>query len=319
MIAIILAALVLIACCPGCSASRGKQADNGGLEGPAGSAQNDAAINAVVSFDALYELAAAIGGERVSVVNVMPPGAEAHHFEPSARDLSMLNTADVFIICGLGLEPWAEKAVSAAGNSKLIVCDASRGITPISLADDEDSEHHDSGGDHEHELFDPHVWLSPKCAAVMAENIRDAFAGADPAGAEYYKNNCNEFARRLEGIFKEYSEKFSAVENSTIVTGHAVFAYLCRDYGLTQNSVEGVFAEGEPGARALAELIDFCRQNDIRAILTESLSSPLVAETLAAEAGARVLVVYTMESAEDGLSYLARLEHNLATIYESLC
>ena len=308
---------------------------------PVGADTGDRAVlNAVVTFDALYELAMAVGGDRVSVKNIMPPGAEAHHFEPGARDLELLNTADLFIICGLGFEPWADSAVNAAANSRLVVCDASRGVDPIELgnsggemrevyegtavrAQGSGGGGHEDHGDHEHHdhlngSYDPHVWLSPACAVIMARNIRDAFIEADPDGADSYRRNFDEIALRLNELTDDYAEKFEPLENRTIVTGHAVFAYLCRDFGLAQNSVEGVFAEGEPSARALAELVDFCRGNNVRTILAEALASPLVAETLASEAGASVEMIYTMESAEDGLSYLDRMEHNLEVIYKSL-
>ena len=265
--------------------------------------QDSAELSVAVTFDALYELAIAVGGDRVSVINIMPPGAEAHHFEPGARDLELLNNADLFIICGLGFEPWADNAVNAAANGRLVVCDASRGVDPIELGDGH---------------YDPHAWLSPACAVIMARNVRDAFTKADPDGADSYRRNFDEFTLRLSGLIDEYSEKFEPLGNKTIVTGHAVFAYLCRDFGLAQNSVEGVFAEGGPSARALADLVDFCRANNVRTILAEALASPLVAETLATEAGASVDVIYTMESAEDGLSYLARMEHNLKVIYDSV-
>ena len=313
-----------------------RSSSTGSTPGSAG-AGDSAVISAVVTFDALYELAAAVGGDRVSVRNIMPPGAEAHHFEPSARDLELLNTADLFMICGFGFEPWADSAVKAAGNDKLGIFDVSKGVDPIVPDEDRDgisgntqtaragngtgdgpgNRGHESH-DHHDGQFDPHIWLSPSCAVIMARNIADAFIESDPGGAEYYRQNFDELSIRLKDLAKEYSEKFETLENRTIVTGHAVFAYLCRDFGLTQNSVEGVFAEGEPSARALAELIDFCRAYSVRVILAESLSSPLVAETLASEAGASVSVIYTMESAEDGLSYLERMEHNLEVIYKSL-
>ena len=309
----VILALIIITGCSGRSASPAPPPE-------ANVADTSAAVIAVVTFDALCEIAAVIGGDRVSAANIMPPGAEAHHFEPGARDLILLNTADLLIVCGLGFEPWADSAVKAAANGGLSVCDVSNDIEPIVLSDDESDEHvrHSAGNENHTGTFDPHIWLSPVCAAVMSRNIMNAFIGADPAGEEYYRRNFDDFSHRLDGLAKEYSEKFGATGNKTIVTGHAVFAYLCRDFGLTQNSVEGVFAEGEPSARALAELIDFCLEHGITTIFAESLSSPLVAETLAAEAGASVEIIYTMESAEDGLSYLDRMEHNLEVIYKSL-
>ena len=320
ILAVFFTAVVCTSCSVFRDSSGGSNATGNAVEGSAeaGNAEagnadagGSASLGVVVTFDALYELAVAIGGERARVSNIMPPGADAHHFEPGARDLGLLSTADVLLICGLGFEPWVQNAVTAAANDKLVMCDVSLGIEPIGVEEHE--------GSHEHGYYDPHIWLSPACAVIIAENIRDTFIQVDPDGAEYYSRNYDEFSGALNRLLEEYSGKFKDLVNRTIVTGHAVFAYLCRDFGLVQNSIEGVFEEGEPSARALADLIDFCRSESITAILTESLSSPLVAETLAAEAGADVIVIYTMESAEEGLTYIARMEHNLSVIYDVLC
>ena len=291
------------------------------------SADSTRVLNVVVTFDALYEIALAVGGGRVSITKIMPDGAEAHDFEPLARDLTALNSADVFIVNGFGLDSWAEKAADAASNPGLLYVDASTGIVPIEPFERESStvtdEHgvvpsYDGQSAPLYGSHDPHIWLSPKCSAIMAENIRDAFCASDPDGAVIYNACCDEFTKALHALYSEYMVIFSGLDNRTVVTGHAVFAYLCRDFDLQQNSIEGIFAEGEPSAKALAALIEFCRDNDITAILTEHLSSPLVAETLAAEADAVVEEIYTMEGAEDGATFLERMSSNLDTIRRAL-
>ena len=291
----------------------------------------DESMQVVVTFDALYEIAAAVCGDGVTIIKIIPDGVEAHDFEPKPKDLTALSSADILIVGGLGMEPWAERAVSAAGNEGLTVVDVSSGFEPISLSADEHDEHsdhdhddhdhdeHDHANDeHDHGEYDPHAWLSLKCAAAMARSVRDALTTADPAGADEYAQNCDAFTAQLDALYDEYSVKLGATSNKTIVTSHAVLAYLCRDFGLTQNSVSGVFAEGEPSAKQLAELVDFCRENGITTILAESLASPQISETLAKNAGATVKTIYTIEGAEDGMSYIERMSANLAVIYDSL-
>ena len=278
-----------------------------------------APLRVVVTFDALFEIASAVGGNRVGISRIIPDGANAHHFEPAARDLAALNYADVFIMNGLGFEPWAHAAIDAAGHDALIVVDASHGVKPIALADDYCPCDHAGGDKATHKRsHDPHIWLSLVNAEIIAGNILSAFTAADPAGADYYTQNHDKFAESLRALYDEFSEKIAALYNRTIVVSHAVFGYLSRDFGLTQNSIQGVFAEGEPNARALAGLVGFSRENNVRAILSEYLQSPLVAQTLAREIGAQVKTVYTIESREKGLSYLERMERNLTVIYESL-
>jgi zinc transport system substrate-binding protein len=102
------------------------------------------------------------------------------------------------------------------------------------------------------------------------------------------------------------------------VTGHAAFGYLCRDMGLVQNSVQDIYAEGEPSAQQLAALVEYCRENHVTTIFAEEMASPAVSQTLADEVGAGLETIYTMESTEDGKSYLERMEDNLCKIYGSL-
>jgi len=208
------------------------------------------------------------------------------------------------------MESWVDDAISAAGNSDLAVVEASKGATPITNSDQAEIA--------EHGQYDPHLWLSLKGAETEAENIRDGLIQADPDHTDYYTDNCSDFVAQLEELYNSYSQKFEAVTKKNIVTGHAAFGYLCRDFGLTQNSVEDVFAEGEPTAQQLAELVDYCKKNQVKTIFAEELASPDVSQTLADEVGATVKTIYTVESSESGKTYLERMTANLSEIYESL-
>lgn len=273
-----------------------------------GSSEGKLAVS--VTFDALGEFAKAVGGDKVAVSVIIPTGIEPHDFEPKAQDLVDLSSADVFVYNGLGMESWAEDAVSAANNDKLIAVDASTGADVL--------ENTGEGVIAERGQYDPHLWLGIKGAETEVTNIKNAFVQADPANKAYYEANAQSYIDQLEALYNDYSAKFAAVEKKSFVTGHAAFGYLCRDFGLTQNSVEDVFAEGEPSAQQLAELVDYCRQNGVTTIFAEEMASPEISQTLANEVGASVKTIYTMESAEDDLSYLERMADNLSEIYDAL-
>ncbi|WBY63512.1 metal ABC transporter substrate-binding protein [Thermocaproicibacter melissae] len=267
-------------------------------------------VKVTVSFNALKEFTAAVGGDKVEISTMVPDGMEPHDFEPKAADIAALSQAKVFVINGLGMESWAEKAVAAAGNDNLIQVNASKGATPLKSADD--------SADEEHGQYDPHLWLSLKGAEIEVKNISDGLCEADPANAEYYKKNCESYTAKLESLFQEYKTKFSAAKKKTFVTGHAAFAYLCRDFGLEQSSVEDVFAEGEPSAKKLAQLADYCKKNNVKTVFVEKMVSPEISETLARQVGAKTVAIYTMEGAEDNKSYLDRAKANLSAIEASL-
>lgn len=259
-------------------------------------------LKVLVTFNAMKELAHAVGGDKVDIETMIPDGTEPHDFELKVKDLQSLSDARIFIYNGLNMEKWVDRALKVADNKNLIVVDASSGSKPIEEGDS----------------YDPHLWLSLKGAENEAKNIKNAFEKADPANKTYYENNYKAFKSKLDALFNEYDKKFKTVENKNFVTGHAAFAYLCRDFGLKQSSVENVFAEGEPSAKQLKELVDYCRENNIKTIFVEDMVSPKVSETLASEVGAEAKKIYTLESSVKGKDYTECMKDNLELIYTSL-
>nr|WP_312579246.1 metal ABC transporter substrate-binding protein [Sedimentibacter sp.] len=263
-----------------------------------------------VTFNAMKEFVTAVGKDKVEVLTIIPDGTEPHDFEPKAQDLAALSTAEVFVYSGLGMETWVDETLKAANNTNLIVVEASKGAEIIENTDLEEIK--------EHGQYDPHIWLSLKGAEFEVKNIKDVLVQADPSNKDYYEKNCNDFILQLESLYDEYASKFQSVEKNSFVTGHAAFSYLCRDFGLEQNSVEDTFAEGEPTAQQLAELVEYCRENKVTTIFAEEMASPNVSQTLANEVGAKVETIYTIESNEDDMTYIERMKDNLSKIYDSL-
>ena len=262
---------------------------------------NNNNIDVVVSFNPMKEFAEAIGKDKINVKVVVPEGTEPHDFEPKPRDMESISKAKVFIYNGLGAETWVDKTLSALNNKNLITVEASKGSDLIKTTD-----------------YDPHTWLSLKEAKVETKNIKDALVKADPNNKDFYEKNYEDYSKKLDELYSEYKVKFDTVKNKNFVTGHAAFAYLCRDFGLEQKSVENMFAEGEPTPQKMKELTDFAKSNNIKTIFMEELASPKVSETLAKEVGAKVEKIYTIESKEDNKDYIQSMKDNLEKIYDSL-
>jgi len=278
----------------------------------------DGGLNIVVTTDALYEITSAIGGDKVAVTNITG-NAEPHDFEPKPRDIETLQKAELFVYNGFGLDSWGG---SLTVKTSLAAAEAI--AVPIELGEDghhhygdEEEFEHDHNS-HEGHLHDPHVWLSPDGAAVMARAIFEKLAELDAGNADYYEANYLAFEQEMYALKAEFEPQFAAAKTRVFVTGHAALGYLARDFGLEQRSVEDAFASGEPTAKQLAELAAFCNESGIRVILAEAAASKAVSETLARECGAEVATVYTMERAQDGLSFTERMRHNLETVLSAL-
>lgn len=267
-------------------------------------------IKVVVSFNAMRELAEAVGKDKIEVKTMIPDGTEPHDFEPRARDIENLYNSKLFIYNGFGMEPWVDKTIESVDSKDLVVVDTSNGFEPIKSTDKDQVKAHGE--------IDPHLWLSLKGAETQAKNIRDALIKVDPSSQMFYEKNYQEFSDKLEVLYNNYLEKFKTVSNKNFVTGHAAFAYLCRDFGLKQNSVEDVFAEGEPSAKKLKELIEYCKDNKIKTIFVEEMVSSKISDTLAKEVNAKVEKINTIESAEDNKSYIDIMTENLEKVYNSI-
>ena len=172
----------------------------------------------------------------------------------------------MFVYNGLGMEPWADQAIQAADNSKLKTVNLSSHITPIPLVDPEERK--------EHGAYDPHVWMGLSEAKAEALAVKNELQSVSPENREYFEHNYRQFAAETDALKKEYQQKFSHAPRKELVTGHTAFAYLCRDFGLTQISVEDAFASGEPSAKRLVELADFCKAHHVKVVFTEELVSP---------------------------------------------
>lgn len=267
-------------------------------------------IKVVASFDAMKEITQAIGGNKVDVTTIIPEGIEPHDYELKTSDVQKLQEAKLFVYNGLGMEAWADKAIQTASADNLMSVALAEHVQPIELTDPEEIE--------EHGAYDPHAWLGLTSAKEEASAVKDALIKISPKDKEYFEKNYMAFADEIDKMQEEYMKKVANATRKEIVTGHAAFGYLCRDLGISQESVEDVFASGEPSAQKLAELTDFCKAHNVKVIFTEDLVSPAVSETLAKEAGAKAEAIHTIESAEDGMTYLARMKDNLNKIAEAL-
>ena len=259
-------------------------------------------IRISVSIYPIKEITEKIAGDKAEVICLVPENVEPHDYEPKTKDFEDLTKAKAFIYNGLGMEPWIDQLNETIKDKDIMIVDSSDEVQSRK----------------EEEAVDPHSWLSLKNAEIQAENIKNTLIKVDQKNKDYYEENYNNFKNELEDLYNEYKDKFDKLNKKNFITGHAAFGYLCRDFGLTQKSVENLFAEGEPTPKQLEDLVNYCRENNIKTVFSESLASPKVSETLAKEVKAEVVPIYTIESKEDDKDYIEAMRYNLEVIYKCL-
>jgi zinc transport system substrate-binding protein len=232
----------------------------------------------------LKTLVEQVGGSQVAVASLVQPGQSPHAFEPSPRQVAELSRADLYVRAGLGFEDaWMERVTSA--NPNMDVLDLREGLALRTL-EAHDHRHHSHDG-HDHSGPDPHVWTSPPLVRQMSLAVRDALIRLDPARRASYEANQVALAAELDALDAELRDLLADAPQRRFMVYHPAWGYFADTYGLTQIAIE---REGkEPGARALAALIDQARQEGVRLILVQPQMNPKAAEQVARAIGGTVV------------------------------
>jgi len=141
-------------------------------------------------------------------------------------------------------------------------------------------------------VLDPHIWLDFDNAKIMARNIAEALAAKDPAAQAFFNQNADAYNTKLAELDAAFRKTLSTCKNRVIVYGgHYAFGYLARRYGLRYLAAQGVSPDAEPTAKDLVRLVEQIKKNNIHYVFYEELTSPKIAETIARETGAKLLLL----------------------------
>lgn len=289
-------------------------------------------LKVAATFYPMVEFSKRVAGDHAEVIGLIPTGVEPHDWEPSAKDIIQLKEADVFVYNGI-VEEWAEDALQGAANDKRVVVEATHGMELMEGEAEEEHEHadeheddhaedHKEGHDHHHAI-DPHVWLSPVMAQKQVKVIEEAFSKADPAHKEDYAKNAEAYITQLKELDQAYKTGLKDTKRKEFVTQHAAFAYLAKEYGLTQVPIAGLSPEQEPSPDKMADIIQFAKEKQVKTIFFETLVDPKVAQTIAKELGAKTDVLNPLEGLTDedrknNQDYIAIMKKNLAALQKAL-
>lgn len=261
-------------------------------------------IQVYTSVYPLFDFTQKIGGHLVDVHHVVPPGVEAHDFEPTPKGMAAIMDADLFVYNGAGFEAWAERAVDLLAGRETHVVNTTEQLDLLSL--NEDSHHGE---------LDPHVWLDPQLAKQQAQAIAEALMNIDPDHKDVYEANFIQLAAQFDTLDQELQEITNRKERKEIVVSHAAFGYLANRYGLQQIAVSGRSSSAEPSQKDIERLIDFVKQHHIPYIMFEPLVSPKTANVVKEEAGVQALILHPLENLTEeelarGEDYFTIMEQN---------
>ena len=271
-------------------------------------------LNIMVSILPQVDFVERIGGDKVRVAEMIPPGFSPATYNPSPAQLRKLQGADIYF--RIGHIPFEKAQMSRLQklNPRMKVVDTSKGIKLLTLAahhhhDDKDHDDHDEGNKHE-AGDDPHIWLSPKLVETQASHIFAALVKASPENTDLFTKNYNQLINDLDDLDKKLAAAFAPIKGQTILVFHPAFGYLADSYGFEQESIE---TEGkDPTPKQLKKIINEAKKDGVKVIFVQAQFSTKSAKAVAREIGGAVVQIDPL--AKD---YFTNLEQMAKTIVGS--
>ena len=279
-------------------------------------------LSIVTTVFPAYDFARQLAGELAEVTLLLPPGAEAHSFEPTARELLRIRSCDLFFYTGGESEAWADallKGQDAPVNSlRMLDC--------VDALEEELKEgmQAEDGEDGETE-FDEHVWTSPVNAIAICRALAAKLAALDAENAAVYAANCDSYCEALAALDRDFRETVAAGQRRTLIFADRFpVRYFTEEYGLQYYAAfPGCAEDTEPAAGTVAFLIDKVREGQIPAVFYIEFSNEKMADAICEDTGCRKLLFHschnvTAAQLKAGVSYLELMRGNVDSLREAL-
>lgn len=329
-----LSAFALTACSTGSPSGSSGGASGGGEP-----------LKVMASFYPLQYVTEQVGGDLVQVDSLTPPGTEPHDLELPPSSVAALESSAAVVYLS-GFQPAVDEAIKqAAPDHALDVSEeatlpaghseaehASEGAAPGTEAAHTEAAHTEEAHTEEaghaeesghageaHAEGDLHFWLDPERLAHTASAVAGQLGEADPGNAATYKANAEALAGKLSALDKDFSQGLATCKTRTVVVSHEAYGYLADKYKLKQVGISGLSPDAEPSPARLAEIGKVVKDEGVSTIFTETLVNPKVAETFAADLGAKTAVLDPLEGLSDESSdYIKVMRKNLEALRAAL-
>lgn len=298
------AAVLLVVAMAGCG--------SGSAAAPKGS------LRAVATMSFLRDIAQNVAGKQFQVGELIPIGVDPHEWQPTPADLVTVAKSDLVIVNGGGLESALVKDVQNTGGKAEVVT-ASRGLASRVPKPGEP-------GYGQSTEVDPHWWLDPIDVITYVNNIRDAYAAADPGHAAAYHANAAAYVAKLKALDAWIRTQIATIPpaNRVLVMNHLSHGYYADRYGLrVAGAVIPSVSSGETvSAKQMSELVKTIETQHVKAIFVEIEENPGLADQIAAEAHVKVITDLLDHSLTppDGPApdYLAMMRYDTQVIVSGL-
>lgn len=289
-------------------------------------------LDIVATVFPAFDFAREIAGDKARVCLLVPPGSEAHSFEPTAQDILRIQNCDLLICNGGESEVWLEDMLDGLEGTvpRLVMLDCVQALEEevkagMQVAGHDGEEEGHEGHDHGEAEYDEHVWTSPRNAALISQAIGQALSAIDPANGNYYAGRTGNYCEKLLALDADFRALAESSGYPTMIFADRFPArYFVEEYGLDYCAAfPGCAEETEPSARTVAFLIDKVRQEQAPAVFYIEFSNQKMADVICEDTGCQKLLFHcchnvTRQQLEEGVSYLGLMERNRDTLREAL-
>ncbi|MFN8633942.1 MAG: metal ABC transporter substrate-binding protein [Chloroflexota bacterium] len=269
-------------------------------------------LRVVTSIGPIADLIQNVGGDRVEVTALVPPGGEPEEYDPTPADATAVGKARVFFANGLGLEAYLERLAESVGDPRLEIVTLSDGLPTITSF----GQGADQGGN-------PHLWLDVQNAVSYVEVIRTTLGRVDPANAATYDANAAAYAAKLTQLDGYIQQQVASLppEQRVLVTTHDAYPYFAKRYGFQYLAIVSASPGADPSAQEYAQLVQTVKSSRVKAVFGEAGFSDRTIALLASDTGATYvgnLFTDTLGREAPTNTYLGAMQLNADTIVSAL-
>lgn len=283
----------------------------------------DARLKVICTLFPQYDFVRAIAGDKVNAELLLKPGQDYRDYTPDSNALSVMADCDLFIYTNDYAEPWVAEKLDAFKRKKAFVLNACEGVIfDMNLSHDEHS--HDEGETHKH-TYEPHVWILPENAAIMADNISAKLCALDPDNAALYQTNTAMYKTKLTELDNGFRDAVANAKRKVIIMADRfTLQYFVKEYIIGYLAALSSCSEkSEPDAAVVTKLAEAVTKQGIPAVFYRELSDKKTAQKISATTGAQLLLFHTYsnisaQEAADGATYLSLMGGNLENLRVAL-
>ena len=266
----------------------------------------DGQFKIVTSFTILEDLVLELGGDRVSVTNLVPRNSDAHIYSPKPSDAVAISNADLIIFNGLGFEGWIFRLIKDSDKEKNYLI-SSDGINSLNRFNE----------------IDPHAWQSFKNIRIYIDNISGELINLMPEYEKYFVLRRNNYLKKISELEINLSNQLSniPIKKRIVITSHDAFGYLGREFNIEFLAPLGLSLDAEASAEDVAKIINQIKEKKVTALFMENINNPKLLKAISKESGVPVGgKLYSDALSEIGGpagTYIDMMRHNVKSLIEA--